>query len=60
METNYWYEVFTSCEIHGTETIKTFDTLLEAEQFVAENPEQDLWIDKWTITEYGENLKVTI
>lgn len=60
METNYWYEVFTSNDIHGTETIETFDTLPEAEQYVADNPEQNLWIDKWTITEYGETLKVII
>ncbi len=60
MEKNYWYEVFTSHDVHGTETIATFDTLSEAEQYVADNPEQDLLIDKWTITEYGENLKVII
>ena len=60
MEKNYWYEVFTSHDVHGTETIETFDTLPEAEQYVADNSEQDLWIDKWKLNEQGENEKVML
>lgn len=60
MGTNYWYEVFTSHDIHGTETIETFDTLLEAEQYVAENCAQHLCIDKWKLNEQGVNEKVTL
>lgn len=60
MDKVYWFEVFTSTENDGTETIETFDTLPEAEQYVSDNCEQDLWIDKWTLNEQGGNEKVTL
>jgi|Laugrespbdmm15dd_1035085.scaffolds.fasta_scaffold40706_2 hypothetical protein len=59
MEEKIWFEVFTSTEEDGTETVETFDTLDEAEQYVAEHSEQDLWIDKWKLGENG-NEKITI
>ena len=37
MDKVYWFEVFTSTENDGTETIETFDTLPEAEQYVSDN-----------------------
>jgi hypothetical protein len=58
MEEKYWFEVFTSTE-DGTETVENFDSLEEAEQYVAEHCEQDLWIDKWKLGENG-NEKVAL
>jgi hypothetical protein len=60
MKRVYWFEVFTSTEEEGTETIETFDTLCSAEQYVSDNCEQDLYIDKWTMNEQGENVKVNL
>jgi ElaB/YqjD/DUF883 family membrane-anchored ribosome-binding protein len=59
-ELETWFEVFTSTEEDGTETIESFDTLAEADDYVAKNPEQNLFIDKWRTNKQGENEKVKI
>jgi hypothetical protein len=59
MEEKIWFEVFTSTEEDGTETVDSFDSIEEAEQYVAEHCEQDLWIDKWKLGENG-NEKVAL
>jgi len=58
-EEPFWFEVFTSDENESTETIATFDSLKEAEQYVADHSEQDLWIDKWQYID-GQNVKLKI
>ena len=58
-ESNYWYEVFTTNDVDGTQTIQTFDTQIEAQQYVSNNPDQSLQIDKWKLNEQGINEKVS-
>lgn len=58
-ESNYWYEVFTTNDLGETQTIQTFDTQIEAQQYVSNNPDQNLQIDKWKLNEQGINEKVS-
>ena len=59
MKANYWYEIFTSNDVDGTQTIQIFDTQIEAQQYVSNNPEQNLRIDKWKLNEQGISEKVS-
>lgn len=47
MESKIHYEVYTSTEEGGTETIAVFEVLEEAEQFISDNADKDLWVDMW-------------
>lgn len=52
-----WFEVFEENCDEGTETVETFDTLEEADQYLSDNCTRDLYIDKWEFID-GENVKV--
>jgi len=51
-----WWEVYSSSEEEGTETIETFDTEQEAIDFIGDNQELDY--DKWTVGADGTNVRI--
>lgn len=54
METKTWYEVYCyDGSRKGTKTLESFDTLGDAQRYVADRPSQDLYIDKWETTPEG-------
>lgn len=54
MQEKIWYEVYCyDGSRKGTQTLGSFDTLGDAQRYVADRPEQDLYIDKWETTADG-------
>jgi len=53
-----WFEVYTSDEEEGTETIASFDEEQQAKDYIKANPEMNLDYDKWfSNSKTGENEK---
>lgn len=57
MSKNYWYEVYTyENKSVGTITLESFDTLGDAQRYVAENKDKELFIDEWEMNEDGTQV----
>ena len=57
MPKNYWYEVYCfMTNKTGTETLETFETLGDAQQFINSNSNRDLYVDEWEMNEDGTGL----
>lgn len=54
----HWFEIFTSDDEDGTETIHSVDIEQEAIDYIAERPNDKLQYDKWTMNEDGTPGKV--
>jgi hypothetical protein len=52
MEKIYWFEVFEETE-DGTETIETFDTEVEALNYIEEHADKKLYHDVWQMNSDG-------
>lgn len=53
-----WFEVYTSDEENGTETIENFETEIEAINYIMDSDRVDLNYDTWTYnTKTNENEK---
>lgn len=56
----FWYEVFTYNQSKpGTSTIETFDTLSEAQEFINEHQDMELFVDEWQMNSDGSGMLVT-
>lgn len=56
----FWYEVYAYNQNKpGTSTIDTFDTLCEAQEYIKEHQEQELFVDEWQMNSDGSGMLIT-
>jgi hypothetical protein len=48
-----WFEIYTSSEEEGTETVHSCDTIEEVNVYLLENKDEELFYDKWESTPSG-------
>jgi hypothetical protein len=53
MKVETWFEIYTSSEEEGTETVHSCDTIEEVNLYLLENKEEELFYDKWESTPNG-------